>query len=461
MSDIVARAALSRMNMREALIARDYQEGFAADLAQMARTVPEEAQSKFMTETRLELCEAYGFGRPQQSKPFAFAEGVAIIPVHGSLINRFGWSYSFVTGYNFIRAQHNAALLDDDVKYIIHDHNSFGGEAAGCFELSDEIYASRGKKPIIAVVDSNCYSASFALASACDKIIAIPSAGVGSVGVVSMHIDMSKALESYGYKITFIYSGDHKVDGNPYEALSAEVKADIQKSVDKSRAKFVAVVARNLGLDSKIIYDTQARTYRADDALALGLIAKIAVPSAALQTAIDGDEEDQDQPDPAPNDDDKDEQAAKLETQSTNEEMTMDPTQGNNTPAAGQPAAAVNNQADAVKAERSRVQGIQSCEEAKGREALANHLAFNTEMSVADAKAMLAVAPSAAAAPAATSTTNTLHQAMANTAQPNVGADAAAGDAGAAPGEKPTAEQMANAVLADFGRATGYKLDEK
>jgi signal peptide peptidase SppA len=290
MSDIVARAALTRMNMREALIAREYQEGFAADLAQMARTVPEEAQQKFMNETRLELCEAYGLGRPTQSKPFAFAEGIAIIPVHGSLINRFGWSYSFVTGYNFIRAQHNAALMDPDVKYIVHDHNSFGGEAAGCFELSDEIYASRGQKPIIAVVDSNCYSASFALATAADKIIAIPSAGVGSVGVVSMHVDMSKALDNYGVKVTFIYSGDHKVDGNPYEKLSPEVKADIQKSVDKSRAKFVALVARNLGLEPQIIYDTQARTYRADDALKLGLITKIAVPSAALQAAIDDDE---------------------------------------------------------------------------------------------------------------------------------------------------------------------------
>jgi ClpP class serine protease len=274
-----------------------------------------------------------------------------------------------------------------------------------------------------------------------------------------MHIDMSKALESYGYKITFIYSGDHKVDGNPYEALSAEVKADIQKSVDKSRAKFVAVVARNLGLDSKIIYDTQARTYRADDALALGLITKIAVPSAALQTAIDGDDEEQDQPDPAPTGDEGDEQAAKTET-TTNEEMTMDPTQGNNTPAAGQPAAAVNQ--DAAKAERARVQGILACAEAEGRGELANHFAFNTSMSVDDAKAAMAVAPKAAAAAAApAATTNTLHQAMANTAQPNVGADAAAGAAGAAAGEKPTAEQMADAVLRDFGRATGYALDEK
>jgi signal peptide peptidase SppA len=462
MSDIVARQALSRMHMREQLIAKEHQAGFATDMAMMARAVPEEAQQKFMNETRLELCEAYGFGRPTQSKPFAFAHGVAIIPVHGSLINRFGWSYSFVTGYNFIRAQHNAALLDDDVKVIIHDHNSFGGEAAGCFELSDEIYASRGTKPIIAVVDSNCYSASFALATACDKIFAIPSAGVGSVGVVSMHVDMSAALEKYGVKVTFIYSGDHKVDGNPYEELSAEVKADIQKNVDKSRAKFVAVVARNLGLDAKIIYDTEARTYRADDALKLGLIHKVAVPSAALQMAIDGDLDEEEEVPPQNPDDDEDEQAAKLSTQTTNEELTMDPNkEGNNTPAAGQPAAAVNQ--DAAKAERARVQGILACAEAEGRGDMANHLAFNTSMSVDEAKGLLAVAPKAAATtttttPAATGTT-TFEQAMNNTAHPNVGADNAGAPAAGGDG-KQSPEQAAAAIYADFAAMTGRKVEK-
>lgn len=130
-----------------------------------------------------------------------------------------------------------------------------------------------------------------------------------------------------------------------------------------------------------------------------------------------------------------------------------------NTPAQGQPAAAVNQ--DAQKAERARVQGILSCEEAKGRTDLANHLAFNTDMSADAAKAILAAAPSAApqaAAPAAT--TNMLHQAMANTAQPNVGADAAAGGAPSADG-KMTSEQQIAAVLGDFERATGYKSAEK
>jgi signal peptide peptidase SppA len=452
MSDQAARSALSRMNLHEVFIAHHYQ-GLAADLAKMAATDPAAAREKFLTETRHELCEAYGFTRREQSKPFAFADGFAIIPVHGTLINRFGASYGYVTGYNFIRNQHNAAMMDPDVKYIVHDHNSYGGEAAGCFELADEIFDSRGEKPIIAVVDSNCYSASMALASSADKIFVTPSSGVGSIGVVAMHVDMSKMLSDWGINITFIHSGDHKVDGNPYEKLDPAVKKDIQAGVDKSRAKFVSLVARNLGLDEKVVYDTEARTYRADDALKLGLVHAIAVPSAALQTLIDEDSEN----------DDSDVQLSKKET-------TMDPTQGNNTPAAGQPAASVQpapaanagtvDQAAVQKAERDRVQGILNCEEAAGKSKMANHLAFNTNMSVADAKAMLAVAGTEAAAPAPQQPAESgFAAAMNRTGNPQVGADGAvAGQAGNGGDGKPNAAAQ---IMADYERASGIKLADK
>lgn len=370
MSEHAARSALARMNLREQFIAPHYN-GVSNDLTVMASTDPTQAQERFMNHTRHELCEAYGFTRREQSKPFAFAEGYAIIPVHGTLINRFGASYSFVTGYNFIRAQHMAAMADDDVKAIIHDHNSYGGEAAGCFELAAQIAGTRGTKPIIAVVDSNCYSASYALASAADKIVAIPSAGVGSVGVVAMHVDMSKMLEKFGVTVTFIHSGDHKVDGNPYEPLPAAVKADIQKGVDKSRAKFVSVVAQNMGLPEKVVYDTEARTYRADDALALGLIHAIVDPSAGLQSVIEGD----------------DAQSGEDAKSTTSKEQDMDP-KGKE----AQDQASTVDQAAIQKAERERVAGILGCEEAAGRTKLATHLALNTSMSVDEAKGMLAVA---------------------------------------------------------------------
>lgn len=452
MSETAMHAALSRMNMKEQFVAPHYT-GLADDMIRMGATNPQDANERFKNEVVHELCEAYGFPRREQGKPFAYADGVAIIPVHGTLINRFGATYGWVTGYNFIRAQHNAAIIDPDVHTIIHDHNSYGGEAAGCFELADEIYKSRSVKPTYAVVDSNCYSASFALASAATKLFVIPSAGVGSIGVVAMHVDMSKALDKFGVVITFIHSGDHKVDGNPYQELSAEVKADIQAGVDKSRAKFVALVARNLGLDSKIVHNTEARTYRAEDALELGLVHAIAVPSAVLQTITEDETADADESD----------------TQlSTQKEHTMD----NNQPAAGQPAAAVQpaaaaapaaaagaaapavvDQAAIQKAERERISGITGCEEAAGRGALANHLAFNTSMSVDDAKVTLA-ASGKDAAPVAEK--NPLDAAMAASGGgAKVGSDNAA--AAAANGEQP----KHLAILNDYQQATGRAPAQK
>ena len=57
---------------------------------------------------------------------------------------------------------------------------------------------------------------------------------------------------------------------------------------------------------------------------------------------------------------------------------------------------------EGAKAAQTRIDGILNCEEAAKRSKLANHLAFKTEMSVDDAKALLAASaedkPEAAAA---------------------------------------------------------------
>lgn len=446
MSEQAARSALSRMNLREQAILQTYQ-GFSSDMLQMANTDPTEAHEKFMDQRRAELCEAYGFGRPAQGKSFAYADGVAIIPVSGSLINRFGQSYGWVTGYNFIRSQHAAAMMDDDVKLIIHDHNSNGGEAAGCFECADDIFKSRGTKPIWAVVDSNCYSASYALATAADRIIVTPSGGVGSIGVIAMHVDMSKMMGEIGVKITFIASGEHKADGNPYEALPPSVKADIQKGVDKSRAAFVALVARNRNLDAKVVYDTEARTYRAEDALTLGLIDEIATPSAAIQSFFNAESDDETAPQLKEN-----EVTTAADTNPSAPGVAAAPV------AAAAPIVAAPAAAPAVasnQAERARIGAILSCGEAKGREALANHLALNTDMSLEAAKAALTVVPVAAAAvePAA-AVADPFKQAMDAGKHPNVGADGAA--AAADGGEAPHLS-----ILRDQERMTGRKLIEK
>lgn len=432
MSDFAARAALSRMNMREVAMAPLYS-GFASDMQALSRVEAKTLEEK-MIERRFEMAAAYGFNTTEQRKPFAFANGLAIIPVTGSLINRFNGSYEgYVTGYNFIRRQLSQAMADDDVLGIIFDVNSYGGEAAGCFELAADIRAARAIKPSMAMVDSNAYSAGFALATAAGRVVTIPSAGVGSVGVITMHVDMSKLLDEWGIKVSLIYEAEHKADGNPFEPLPDSVRAEVQARIHTSYERFVAVAAENLGIDAKIIRDTKSRTYGAEEALKLGLIHAIESPSVAAQAFFD-----------------------ELSGSTTNLRTGATMTTATNEPGAEQQAATQQAAAaaqEARTAERTRVSGIIGCEEAKGRESLANHLAMKTEMSVDEAKAILAASPvTAAATPAADSApaaTNQFAAAMDATKNPNVGAGAAAADEAATPAQQ---------ILADYQLATGRKL---
>lgn len=420
MSDYAARSFLSRVHLREMAVAAHYN-GLASDIRMLASANVEQCEAAFMSR-RVDMVTSLGLNGVEQRKPFAFSSGLAVIPVQGTLINRFGYSWGFVTGYNFIRSQVAAAAADPDVLGIVFDMNSYGGEAAGCFECAEDIKRLAGGKPTLSVVDSNCYSACYALASGTDRIAVTPSGGAGSIGVVAMHVSYEKMLDEAGIKVTFIQAGKHKTDGNPYEDLSAEVLADMQKSIDKSYTAFTALVAKGRGMEDKAVRATEARVYRADDALSLGLIDAVSTPQAAVSAFL-----------------------GELSGSISNSRKKEDAMSEGTKPGADNkatPEELATARADAIKNERARVSGILGCEEAKGREALANHLAMNTEMSLADAKAMLAVAPKAgAAAP----TANGFKEAMDNGKHPEVGAD---GDPPKAGAENPAAGILAAAKTA-------------
>lgn len=413
----LARQIAHRVNLNPVMIAP--QADFAADLIQLSQTNTAEESARVI-ESRMDLVAMYGIDGYAE-KPFAFGNGVAVIPVHGSLINRFTRSWGYVTGYNFIQNQLRAALDDDDVKAIIFDCNSPGGEVNGLFETADEIFLSRGEKPLVAMVDTASYSACYAIASACDRIILTPSGGVGSIGAMCMHVSYEKMLEEAGIKVTPIYSGTHKVDGTPYKDLPESVRAEIQVAVDASRATFVSLVARNRAMEEQVIFDTEAACYRATEALEMGLVDDVMTPSQAairLINELNGSPETEEEDMPT-----AEELAA---AQAVIAAAAAKPAPTAAAPAAPVVAAAPDAAA-LQKAERDRCQGITGCAEAKGKEALATHIAFNTSMSVDEAKGMLAAAPVgtvAAAAPAAAApATDAFKQAMDNGQQPNVGAD--------------------------------------
>lgn len=233
--------------------------------------------------------ESFGLeDEPAHEQPYQVIEGVAIIPVTGTLVQKLGTlrPYSGMTGYDGIRANLSMALEDEAVRAIALDIESPGGEVAGCFDLVDAIYEIRGEKPIWAVLSEYAYSAGFALASAADRIIVPRTGGTGSVGVICMHVDFSQALSENGINVTLIQYGARKADGQEVIPLSKEALARFQADVDTMGELFVETVARNRGLKASRVRATQAATYLGADGVGIGFADAVMAPDAAFRALL-------------------------------------------------------------------------------------------------------------------------------------------------------------------------------
>lgn len=227
---------------------------------------------------------------PRAGIKYKISNGVAIIPVLGSLVNRGAWigASSGMTSYEGLGFQLMDAAANPKVKSILLDIDSPGGEAVGAFEMADRVRAVTKSKPVVAVVNGMAASAAYAIASAATQIVGTSSSVSGSIGVVLMHADYSNFLHQKGIKPTLIHAGAHKVDGNPYEPLSESVHSDLQAEVDKFYSLFVSGVAkgRKGRMTEKAIRGTEARTYIGEAALDAGLVDAIGSFEAVLADLI-------------------------------------------------------------------------------------------------------------------------------------------------------------------------------
>ena len=207
--------------------------------------------------------------------PYPVVDGIAVIEISGVLIHRGSWigQSSGQTSYEGIAAQIEAAASDPSVRGLALEIDSFGGEVAGVFDLADRIRAIRGDKPVWAFVAEHAFSAGYALASQADRILLPRTGAAGSIGVVVMHADLSGQLDQDGVQVTLIHSGQHKVEGNPYEPLPKNVRDDIQREIDVLRFLFAETVAAGRAgrLSQEAALATEAATYRGTDAVAAGL----------------------------------------------------------------------------------------------------------------------------------------------------------------------------------------------
>ncbi len=213
------------------------------------------------------------------------APNIAVISVLGTLVRRTGAmdAASGLTSYASISAQINAAINDPNVDAVLLDIDSPGGEAGGAFDLADEIVSARSSKPIWALANDDAFSAAYAIACSAERIYLTRTGGVGSIGVIALHVDQTQRDALDGYRYTAIYAGDRKNDLSPHLPLSNEASTALQTEVDRLYEMFVSTVATNRGLDAQAVRDTQARLFYAGDAIEAGFADAIGTADDALR----------------------------------------------------------------------------------------------------------------------------------------------------------------------------------
>jgi signal peptide peptidase SppA len=226
----------------------------------------------------------------RSQKPYLVTpEGVAVIGVSGTLVKKASWldSASGLQSYESIRADFQDAVRDPRIQGILLDVDSPGGEVGGLFDLADEIYNARAEKPCFAIADDDAFSAAYAIASSAQRLFVTRTGGVGSVGVIALHLDQSGFDEKVGRKYTAIYAGARKNDFNPHETLSGSAKDELQSEIDRLYDMFVGTVARNREMKPALVRNTEAGLYYAEKAISAGFADQVGTFDDALGAVLE------------------------------------------------------------------------------------------------------------------------------------------------------------------------------
>ena len=335
---------------------------------------------------------------PRTARSYQITNGIAVLPVSGTLVSktRSLQPYSGMTGYNGIIARLQQAMSDPGVDGILLDMDTPGGMVSGAFDCADIIARMRDIKPVWALAnDMNC-SAGQLIASAASRRLVTQTARTGSIGVMMAHSNYGAALKTQGVEVTLIYSGDHKVDGNPYEKLPKDVRDDFQTRIDATRRMFAEKVAAYTGMSVQAVLDTEAAVFSGQESVDAGLAEELVNNTDALNVMRESLNK-RKTISPGGN-------MEKVTTASAADaiQATASAEQTNTVETAAavvaSPAEVSARVAAAVSAENGRIMGILNCEEAKGRESQARALAETPGMTVESAQRILAAAPQSAQA---------------------------------------------------------------
>jgi signal peptide peptidase SppA len=327
-----------------------------------------------------ETLAAYRAEQADRGERLQIRGDVGVLNVEGPLFKKANLftAMSGATSYEMLRRDLQVAIDDPSISGIMLSISSPGGEAFGCDELAQAVFAARKTKPIHAYISGQACSGGYWIASAASRVTVSDIAMLGSIGVV---MGMEKRTNDAARGIERFEFVSSQSPGKRPDPSSDDGKAQIQKTVDDMAAVFVEAVAKHRGVsvDDVIKKFGAGGVEIGANAVSAGMADAVGQFEDALAALSKRD------------------RSGRSQSRS-NGGFSMSTT--NNGPATTNDAEAIAQAEAKARAEtQTRIKAILASDEGKKNPTLAEHLAYDTSMDVAAAKAiMIAAGPAAPAA---------------------------------------------------------------
>jgi len=334
---------------------------------------------------------------------------VAVIPLMGVLFPRANMmtELSGATSLQMFGLDFAAAEADPAITDIVIRGDGPGGVTTLVHETARMI--NQSKKPVTFYVEGQAASATYMVAAGAKNIVMDAMAQVGSIGVVSQ---INTQKQDGTLEIVSSNAPDKRPDFSTPEGQAVQ-----QAVVDAMETVFINAVAEFRGITPDKVKAARGGMLVGQNAIDAGLADRLGSLEGVIQSLNKT---------PSTNQSRKmDINTLKLQHPDTYQAVIAEGKALAQSELAEKTTAAATL---AATAERTRMSAILACDEAKGREALAQHIAFNTAMTTDDAKAMLAASPATVITPE--KPVNPLLSAMGNIKNPSVAPDKADGGDG-------------------------------
>jgi len=196
-------------------------------------------------------------------------DGIRFIEINGTIGKRLGIIETQCGGFDldFLNNQIELAAMDETVDTVLFVFDSPGGVSTGVYETGELLKELGNKKRTVAYTDTMCCSAAYWLASQCNEVYCSPSSTVGSIGVYTVTLDETRAMEMEGIAVNVFKAGKYKVSGASFQKMNDEEKAMFQKDVDNLYNQFKSAVRNKRDIKDE---DMEGLTFDGDMAVEKG-----------------------------------------------------------------------------------------------------------------------------------------------------------------------------------------------